>query len=204
MWPDSILSKRQGAIFIISAPSGAGKTTLVKRLLKLFPDVALSVSCTTRSRRPGEVAGRDYHFVTVKRFAAMRSSSAFAEWAKVHGCWYGTPRAPLERTVRRGRDVLLDIDVQGARKIKRQYPGAVAIFVLPPSWRELRQRLASRGTDRRETIQRRLENGRREIRELMRYDYVVINRELRRAVKSLRAIVSAERLRVSRLKSGGR
>ena len=134
----------------------------------------------------------------------MRSSSAFAEWAKVHGCWCGTPRAPLERTVRRGRDVLLDIDVQGARKIKRQYPGAVAIFVLPPSWRELRQRLASRGTDRRETIQRRLENGRREIRELMRYDYVVINRELRRAVKSLRAIVSAERLRVSRLKSGGR
>ena len=152
----------------------------------------------------GEVDGRDYHFVALKRFAAMRSRSAFAEWANVHGCLYGTPRPPLERSLRHGRDVLLDIDVQGARKIKRQYPSAVSIFVLPPSWRELEQRLASRGTDRRETIRRRLENARREIGEIMRYDYVVVNRELRRAVEELKAVVDAERLRLSRLKSPGR
>ncbi|HEY2987199.1 MAG TPA: guanylate kinase [Candidatus Binatia bacterium] len=199
MWPASIVSKRQGVIFILSAPSGAGKTTLVKRLLKLFPDITLSVSYTTRARRPGEIAGRDYHFVSAKRFAAVKARGGFAEWARVHGYSYGTPRAPLERTVGRGSDVLLDIDVQGARKIKRQYPGAVSIFVLPPSWRELEHRLAGRGTDRKETIRRRLENARREIREIMRYDYVVVNRELGRAVEGVKAIVAAERLRVSRL-----
>lgn len=201
MWPGLALTKRKGVIFIISAPSGAGKTTLVKKLLKLFPDITLSVSCTTRARRPGEAAGRDYHFVTEKKFAALRARSGFAEWARVHGYFYGTPRVPLERMVARGRDVLLDIDVQGARKIKRQYRNAVSIFVLPPSRRELEQRLARRGTDRRETIRKRLENARREIRELMRYDYVVENRELRRAVDGVKAIVVAERLRVSRIKT---
>jgi guanylate kinase len=200
MWPGLTLTRRKGVIFIISAPSGAGKTTLIKKLLKLFPDIALSVSCTTRAPRPGETAGRDYHFVTTKKFAALRSRSGFAEWARVHGYCYGTPRAPLERTVARGRDVLLDIDVQGARKIKRQYRNAVSIFVLPPSRRELEKRLAGRGTDRKETIRKRLQNARREIREIMRYDYVVENRELRRAVADAKAIVHAERLRVARLK----
>jgi guanylate kinase len=200
MWPGLTLTKRKGVIFILSAPSGAGKTTLIKKLLKLFPDITLSVSCTTRARRPGETAGRDYHFVTEKHFAALRSRSGFAEWARVHGYFYGTPRAPLERTIAQGRDILLDIDVQGARKIKRQYPDAVSIFVLPPSRRELEQRLARRGTDRKETIRKRLENARREIREIMRYDYAVENRELRRAVEEAEAIVTAERLRVARLK----
>jgi guanylate kinase len=204
MWPRSLARRRKGILFIVSAPSGAGKTTLVKKLLKLFPDLWLSVSCTTRARRPGEVAGRDYRFVTAKQFAALRSGNGFAEWAGVHGSLYGTPRAPLERVMRRGRDMLLDIDVQGARKIKRRYPGAVSIFVLPPSFGALERRLALRGTDRRETIRRRLENARREIRELVRYDYVVMNRDLRRAVDALQAIVRAERLRVSRLKSLGR
>ena len=199
MWPGLTLTKRKGVIFIISAPSGAGKTTLVKKLIKLFPDIALSVSCTTRAPRPGEVAGRDYHFVGEKKFAALRSRGGFAEWAGVHGYFYGTPRAPLERRVALGRDVLLDIDVQGARKIKLQYPEAVSIFVLPPSRRELEQRLARRGTDRKETIRKRLENARREMREIMRYDYVVENRDLRRAVEDAKAIVNAERLRVSRL-----
>lgn len=201
MWPGLTLTKRKGVIFIISAPSGAGKTTLVKKLLKLFPDITLSVSCTTRAPRPGEVAGRDYHFVGEKKFAGLRSRRGFAEWASVHGYFYGTPRAPLERRIARGRDVLLDIDVQGAQKIKRQYPNAVSIFVLPPSRSELEQRLARRGTDRKETIRKRLENSRREIREIVRYDYVVENRELRRAVEGAKAIVNAERLRVSRLKS---
>jgi guanylate kinase len=201
MWPGSLARRRKGILFIVSAPSGAGKTTLIKKLLKFFPDITLSVSYTTRSRRPGEITGKDYHFVSGKKFAALRARSGFAEWAGVHGSLYGTPRAPLERRLRQERDVLLDIDVQGARKIKRQYPGAVSIFVLPPSLSELEHRLALRGTDRRETIRRRLENARREIRQLMRYDYVVVNQDLRQAVEAAKAIVSAERLRVSRLKS---
>lgn len=201
MWPGSLARRRKGILFIVSAPSGAGKTTLIKKLLKVFPDIDLSVSHTTRSPRPGEIAGKDYHFVSARKFLARRARSGFAEWARVHGALYGTPSAPLERKLRRGRDVLLDIDVQGARKIKRQYPDAVSIFVLPPSLRELEHRLARRGTDRREIIRKRLENARREIREMVRYDYVVVNRELRRAVQGAEVIVRAERLRVSRLKS---
>ena len=198
MWPASISSTRRGILFIVSAPSGAGKTTLIKKLLKIFPEIALSVSCTTRSQRPGERTGRDYHFVSEKRFAAVRARRGFAEWARVHGALYGTPRAPLERAMRRGRDMLLDIDVQGARKIKRLYPDAVSIFVMPPSWRVLEERLAGRGTDGRGTIRRRLENARREIREIVRYDYVVVNSDLAAAVESAKAIVTAERQRVSR------
>ena len=198
MWPASISSTRRGILFIVSAPSGAGKTTLIKKLLKIFPEIALSVSCTTRSRRPRERPGRDYHFVSEKRFAAVRARKGFAEWARVHGALYGTPRAPLERAMRRGRDMLLDIDVQGARKIKRLYPDAVSVFVMPPSWRVLEERLAGRGTDGRGTIRRRLENARREIREIVRYDYVVVNSDLAAAVESAKAIVTAERQRVSR------
>ena len=199
MEPTSIVSRRQGIVFIISAPSGAGKTTLIKRLLKRFPGMALSVSYTTRLRRAGEVNGRDYRFVTPGRFSTMRSGRAFAEWAGVHGYLYGTPRTPLERAIGRGQDMLLDIDVQGTRKIKRQYPTAVSIFVLPPSWRELEKRLALRGTDRKETIRKRLANARREIREILRYDYFVVNREIGVALESLQSVVRAERLRVSRL-----
>jgi guanylate kinase len=198
MWPASISSARRGILFIVSAPSGAGKTTLINKLLKIFPDIALSVSCTTRPRRTGERAGRDYHFVSAKRFAAVRARKGFAEWASVHGALYGTPRTPLEGALRRGRDMLLDIDVQGARKIKRLYSDAVSIFVMPPSWRVLEQRLAGRGTDGRKTILRRLENARREIREIVRYDYVVVNSDLAGAVAAAKAIVLAERHRVSR------
>ena len=200
MGPASIVNRRRGILFIVSAPSGAGKTTLIKRLLRIFPEIALSVSYTTRSRRPGERAGKDYHFVTEKKFAALRARSGFAEWARVHGALYGTPRQPLESAVRRGRDMLLDIDVQGARKIKRLYPGAVSIFVMPPSLNVLEERLARRGTDERPTILKRLDNARREIREFVRYDYVVVNNDLGRAVAGARAIVAAERLRVERLR----
>lgn len=193
-----VSTKREGIIYILSAPSGAGKTTLIKKLLAIFPEIRLIVSYTTRGRRAGESSGRDYHFVTEQEFASIRSRGGFAEWAQVHGSFYGTPRLPLEQGVRRGRDVLLDIDVQGAKKIKKQYPRAVSIFILPPSWRELARRLALRGTDRQASIRRRLDNARREIRQLMRYDYIVINREVQEALKSLGAIVVAERHRVSR------
>lgn len=201
MRPGKILSRREGVIFILSAPSGAGKTTLIKRLLAAIRGLTLSVSYTTRGRRSGEVAGRDYHFVEKKRFAEMQAKGEFAEWAGVHGSLYGTPRRPLEQNIQRGRDVLLDIDVQGARKVKRQYPQAVSIFLLPPSWQELEKRLALRGTDRREIIRQRLENAKREIGEIMRYDYFVVNREVREALESLKSIITAERLRISRFKA---
>ena len=192
-------AKRKGIIFILSAPSGTGKTTLINRLMALFPEMLLSISCTTRERRTGEVDGRHYRFIGPKKFAAMKANGEFAEWAEVHGYLYGTPRSPLERNIGRGRDVLLDIDVQGARKIKAAYPEAVSIFLLPPSWRELEKRLALRGTDAKETIRRRLANAHREIREIMNYDYYVINREIREAVQHLKSIVLAERLKVARV-----
>src|SRR5262249_52124315 len=141
------LTRREGIIFILSAPSGTGKTTLVKGLRAIYPEIDLSVSSTTRARREGQLHGRDYYFARAETFAGLKPNEEFAEWAKVHGFFYATPRRPLDQCVREGRDVLLDIDVQGARKIKRKYPQAVSIFLLPPSWRELQRRLARRGTD---------------------------------------------------------
>ena len=196
---NKVVAEREGTIFILSAPSGAGKTTLINGILKIFPEVRLSVSCTTRPRRRGEIHGRHYLFLEKTEFAAMRARGEFAEWASVHGSFYGTPRRPLEQSIQEGRDILLDIDVQGASQIKKQYPRAVSIFLLPPSWRELKKRLALRGTDRRESIRRRLETARREIRAIMRYDYFVVNREIPKALEALKSIIVAERLRISRV-----
>jgi guanylate kinase len=193
------LAKRQGIIFILSAPSGAGKTTLYNGLKEIYPEIKLSVSCTTRARRSGELNGRDYRFLTERQFKTLKSRGQFAEWAKVHDYFYGTPKRPLDRNIRAGRDVLLDIDVQGARKIKKAYPQAVSIFLLPPSLGELQRRLAARGTDGNDTIRRRLANARGEISEIMHYDYYVVNREVTEAVQLLSAIVKAERVRTSRV-----
>lgn len=194
------LTWRQGITFILSAPSGTGKTTLIKRLRAVYPEIRLSISFTTRARRPGEIDGHDYHFVKPAKFAAMKAKGEFAEWAKVHDFFYGTPRRPLDQCIRLGRDMILDIDVQGARKIKRKYPQAVSIFLLPPSWRELERRLAWRGTDGRETIRRRLDNARGEMRDIIQYDYFVVNREVKESLELLRSIVEAERARTSRVK----
>ncbi|MGB7948461.1 MAG: guanylate kinase, partial [Candidatus Binatia bacterium] len=174
MQKSSDLSRRQGIIFILSAPSGTGKTTLIKGLRRIYPELSLSISYTTRARRAGEIEGRDYHFVKAAKFAAMKAKGEFAEWANVHDFLYGTPRLGLDRCLRSGRDILLDIDIQGARKIKGSYPQAVSIFLLPPSWRELKRRLALRGTDGKESIRRRLVNARDEIRDLIKYDYYVV------------------------------
>jgi len=192
-------AKRLGIIFILSAPSGAGKTTLYNGIRKIYPEIELSVSCTTRARRPGEVNGRDYQFLSDTQFVKLRNQGEFAEWAKVHDYFYGTPKKPLERCVRAGRDILLDIDVQGARRIKKAYPQAVSIFLLPPSFRELKRRLAARGTDGQEIIRRRLANAQGEIGEIIHYDYFVVNREVKEAVRGLSAIVEAERARISRV-----
>ena len=194
------IAQREGIIFILSAPSGTGKTTLIKGLRAVYPDIRLSVSFTTRARRAGEIHGRDYYFVRSTKFAAMKAKGDFAEWAKVHDFFYATPRRPLDQCVRDGQDILLDIDVQGARKIKRKYPRAVSIFLLPPSWRELQRRLARRGTDRKETIRRRLVNARGEIRKIIKYDYYVVNREVKTSVQVLKSIVEAERAKTFRVK----
>lgn len=190
---------RRGIIFILSAPSGAGKTTLIDALLAQYPGIRMSVSCTTRAPRNGEIDGRHYRFLTPAEFAAMKVNGEFAEWARVHDHLYGTPRRPLDDCARAGCDMLLDIDVQGARKIKRTYPDAVSIFVLPPSLRELGRRLAHRGTDDKMMIRRRLANARDEIQNIIDYDYYVVNRDVDAAVRLLSAIVEAERAKTARL-----
>jgi guanylate kinase len=194
------IARRQGILFILSAPSGAGKTTLYNGLREVYPEIKLSVSCTTRARRRGEISGRDYRFITEAEFEDLKRRGEFAEWARVHDYFYGTPRRPLDQAIGAGRDVLLDIDVQGARQIKLAYPNAVSIFLLPPSMRELQRRLAARGTDDKGIIRRRLANAQGEIGEIIRYDYYVVNREVSAAVKVLSAIVEAERAKTSRVR----
>lgn len=196
---DEASAARRGILFVVSAPSGAGKTSLVRAALAAFPDLSLSVSCTTRTPRSGEVDGRDYHFVTRADFARRRDAGEFVEWAEVFDHSYATPHAPLDAAIATGSDVMLDVDIQGARSIKRAYPhDAVGIFVVPPSLEELEQRLRTRGTDTEEQVRRRLERARLELRALAEpgiYDYRIVNRVLERAAAELTAIVTAERCR---------
>jgi guanylate kinase len=192
--------RRRGILFIVSAPSGAGKTTISARALREIDGLEMSVSCTTRSPRAGEHDGEDYTFLDRAEFERRCGEGAFAEWAEVHGFLYGTPRGPIEDALSGGRDMLLDIDVQGARQMKQRYTeDAVAVFVLPPSEAELERRLRARGTDPDEVIRRRLERARAEMDEYRRYDYALVNREVGESVRLFGAIVAAERVRVSRL-----
>src|SRR5262245_40262789 len=191
---------RRGILFIISAPSGAGKTTLSRQLLALVANLSLSISYTTRAPRAGEIEGRDYHFISEEHFQRLRAAGAFAEWAQVHDFLYGTASAPLDEALTHGHDFLLDIDVQGARQIKSSYPEAVSIFVWPPSWHELEKRLRRRGTDREDVIIRRLQRAREEAEAFGTYDYWVVNQRVDQAVALLQAIIAAERARVSRLR----
>lgn len=194
------LLHRDGILFIVSAPSGAGKTTISNRALREISGLEMSISCTTRVPRSGEVAGRDYHFLSPSEFNRMREQGEFAEWAQVHDFLYGTPRKPIENALAEGRDMLLDIDVQGARQLKQRYVEAVAVFVLPPSEEELERRLRGRGTDSEAVIRRRLARARTEMDEYRAYDYYVINRDVEESVRLLAAIVAAERVRVKRLR----
>jgi guanylate kinase len=191
--------ERRGILFVLSAPSGAGKTTLSRHILGRTPDLKLSISYTTRTPRPGEIDGQDYHFIDESRFVQLRAVGAFAEWAQVHGFLYGTARAPLDDALSHGKDFLLDIDVQGAHQLQAAYPEAVSVFVLPPSWGELENRLRSRGTDHEEVIARRLRRAREETQELGSYDYLIVNDNVERATSLLIALIQTERLRVSRL-----
>ena len=186
---------------IISAPSGAGKTTIAKRLLAERPDdLGYSVSCTTRSPRAGEVDGRDYYFLSTDDFIVRRERGEFAEWAGVHGNLYGTSRDAIERCIGRGQDVLLEIDWQGALQIQRLWPDSVLVFVLPPSWDELRQRLTRRGEDDPSTIERRMANARVEVAQARHFDFVVINAVFETALFDLKAIVHAQRLKYAVLR----
>ena len=187
-----------GTLFIVSAPSGAGKTTLVGRLLQDDPQVQHSVSFTTRAPRPGERDGREYNFIDVQRFLAMRERGEFAEWAEVHGNFYGTSRTWLEQRMQEGCDMMLEIDWQGAQQMRRQFPEAVGIFILPPSVAELENRLRRRGADSEDVIARRVAGALGEMRHVGEFDFVIINKDLDVALDELKAAVRASRLRFSR------
>ena len=182
-----------GTLFVVSAPSCAGKSTILHQVLEEIPAVAFSVSHTTRSPRAGEAHGRDYFFVSQQEFAAMRRGGAFLEAAEVHGNWYGTSRGAVEEMLGRGVDVLLDIDVQGALQVRASGLAAVFIFIVPPSLTELERRLRGRGTDSDEVIRRRLANARQELRAASRYDHIVVNDELNQAVRMVEAVILARR-----------
>jgi len=186
-----------GSLFVIAAPSGAGKTSLVRALLEREPGIRLSVSYTTRPPRPGEIDGVHYRFVDQHRFDACRDANEFLEYAHVHGNWYATSATWLASEVGAGHEVLLEIDWQGAAQVRRLIPGAVLIFILPPSLESLRERLEKRGQDTPEVIARRIEAAREEMRHCGDFDYVIINQDFATAADDLAAIVRASRLRVA-------
>jgi guanylate kinase len=186
-------------VFIISAPSGSGKSTLVKHLLAGVPNLMFSISHTTRKPRGAEINGQNYHFVTRECFESMLGHDEFLEWAQVFGNYYGTHRGILEKACAAGRDLVLDIDVQGARQLKAKIPEAVTVFILAPSRQELEHRLRTRSEDPDEVIARRLKDAAEEIRNYNAYDYVLINRDLAEAEATLSAIVRAERVRRTRI-----
>lgn len=187
-----------GVLFIVSSPSGGGKTSLVKALLESEPDLRLSVSYTTRPARPGEVEGRDYHFVSAPVFERMLEAGEFLESAVIYGNRYGTSQKWIERERAEGRDVLLEIDWQGAQQVRRLMRQVVSIFILPPSPEVLESRLRGRGQDGEEAVARRLAAAREEIGHVSEYEYVIINDDFNRAALDLRSIIRAERLKLAR------
>jgi guanylate kinase len=186
-----------GNLFVVAAPSGAGKSSLVKSLLELDSHLVVSVSHTTRKPRGQEQDGREYHFIDEKSFRKMVAEGEFFEWAEVHGNLYGTSRGEVQKRIASGQDVVLEIDWQGAVQIKKIFPNAVLIFILPPSWEELRSRLQRRGEDSPEVIELRLKNAALEMAQAREFDFVIINELFERAVFDLKTIVHAQRLKFS-------
>jgi guanylate kinase len=184
-----------GHLYIVTAPSGAGKTTLVRLLLANDPEIRVSISHSTRAPRVGERDGCDYHFVGVQDFLDRVGNDEFLEWAEVHGNYYGTARSGIDSALSAGHDVLLEIDWQGAQQVRRLFPAAIGVFILPPSLDELELRLRARATDSAETIARRAAAAREEMRHVAEFEYVIINDELQRALQDLLAVVRAVRLR---------
>ncbi len=185
--------KRKGKLFIISAPSGAGKTTLCHAVLAKLSHIVPSVSYTTRPSREGEVSGKDYNFISMAKFKEMIEAHAFAEWAVVHGHYYGTRKSLIEKHMRDGKDVLLSIDVQGAEQLRKIYPDAISVFVQPPSFEELKKRLIERKSDSQTTIQNRLEMAKKEMASAPLYQFQVINDEFEKALQELISIIESQR-----------
>jgi guanylate kinase len=187
----------RGRIFVISAPSGGGKSSLISRVLKTVSGLTLTTSHTSRPPRKGEHDGREYHFVSHADFLAMRGKGEFVEWVRLHGHLYGTSRKELDTLLKEGRDILLDIDIRGAASVADIYPDAISVFILPPSLEVLEERLRKRGSEDEEQVQARLKTARREVKAARRYRYCIINRSLDKAASELEAVVLAERLRLS-------
>jgi guanylate kinase len=180
---------------VVSGPSGTGKTTLCKELIKLIPNLSFSISYTTRPPRRNEKSGKDYYFVTPEVFETMLDNGEFAEWAEIYGNRYGTTRSSIEHALNQGHDLIFDIDSQGARQLKRTYPSGISIFLLPPSVSELERRLCNRKTDSQETIQKRMNKARQEISQVGIYEYIVINNVLEETLRVLESIIVAEKHR---------
>ena len=192
------LEPPRGRLIVVSSPSGGGKGTLIRRVLKEMPNLGYSVSYTTRRERLREVNGRDYFFVTAETFNAMERAGEFLEWAKVHGNLYGTARSQVEHELAEGRDILLEVDVQGAQSVRALIADAVSVFILPPSFDVLCARLTARGSEHPDDLSLRLRNARGEVEHYREFDYVVINDDLDRAAKQLASIIYAERARRER------
>ncbi|MBR4153031.1 MAG: guanylate kinase [Selenomonadaceae bacterium] len=188
----------KGLLIVISGASGTGKGTICKKLLADLPEVAYSISATTRTPRPGEVDGREYYFLSVDEFKSWISEGKFLEYAEVYGNFYGTPLNKIEERLNRGEDIILEIDVQGALNVKKKCPDGVYIFLLPPSLEELKNRIEGRGTETPESLSRRLKNAVSEIKIGLEYDYVVVNDTIDNAAAQIKAILTAERLKVAR------
>jgi len=195
--PSSKKILTKGLPVVISAPSGAGKSTVAIEVSRQFPNILLSVSFTTRKPREGEENGKHYFFISESEFKAKIKTGDFLEWAEVHGQYYGTPRKPLEENMARGLDVIMTIDVQGALSVKRFFPQGVYIFLVPPSWEELEKRLKQRASDDGAALNLRLANARKELSYLSHYDYLVVNDDLEKAVQDVGAILRAEHARFS-------
>ncbi|QCE33313.1 guanylate kinase [Acetobacteraceae bacterium] len=193
--------KRRGLCLVVAAPSGTGKSTICKSLLSNNTDITLSISATTRQPRPGEIDGRDYHFYEKEQFEGLIENDGFIEWAKVYDNYYGTPRAPLEKSLKEGKDILLDLDWQGFRQLKALFPkDVVGLFLLPPSLEALETRLRNRSSDKEEVIQSRMEKAASEISHWPEFDYLVVNDDLEQAEKEVGKILRANRFAVNRFR----
>jgi len=191
--------KKKGLVFVVSAPSGTGKTTLCRAMTRIFPGLHYSISHTTRQQRPGDENGKDYHFISPQEFQQMIDRSEFVEWAEIYGHRYGTSRAVVEKVLEESRDVILDIDGQGAKQIHdKKLPGAF-IFLLPPSLEELERRLSNRRTERKAAMEERLRKAKAEMAEAYWYDYLIVNDELEKAQEQLQAVILAEHCRRERM-----
>ncbi len=189
---------QQGKLFVLSGPSGVGKGTILARLFVDFHDIEYSVSATTRQARAGEVQGENYYFLSEEEFFQLVENDQLIEWANVHNNYYGTPKEYVDKTLKKGQDIILEIDIQGAKQVRENYPDAVFIFLLPPSLQELEQRLEQRGSEDKRNKKIRLRNAREEMQEKQKYDYVIINDRIEETVDQLRSIIIAESCRIDK------